>query len=123
MANIWVQTLNGSLIRADTVAGMTVAQVSGEGWTVIAQRGRGREVLLSGLGRGTKARKGAERLCREFPLALAAAKGSKQGVTLTIVKTGYPKGGAQWSTLAAAGPVRAVPFTPPDEPGQRRGTA
>lgn len=118
MGNVWVKTLDGQVIRAERIVRLTFGKVEGRGWAVIAQPGRGRPVLLAALGRGPRAKHGAERLCNEWPQATAAAG---KDVTITFVKAGYGKGEGQWSTLPApATPVRPVPVVPPGELQQRR---
>jgi hypothetical protein len=106
MANIWVKALDGRVIRHDRVVSLTAGKVPGRGWAVIAQMpGREPPVVLAALGRGPRARDGAERLCNELPTAIAAAGKDGQGRTVAFVKNGYPKGDGQWSTLAATAPV------------------
>jgi hypothetical protein len=119
MANVWVKTLDGQVIRFERITRLTFDKVGGKGWAVVAELGRGRPVLLAALGRGPRAKDGAERLCNELPLAVASAG---KGVTVTFTKAGYPKGEGQWSTLAApAGAIPKIPVVAPDEIGQRRG--
>ena len=117
-ANVWVKALDGRVIRVERVTGVTFGKVEGWGWAVVANVTRERPPCLAALGRGTRAKHGAERLCNEWPQALEAAG---KGVTITFVKAGYPKGGGQWSTLAAlAGTAAPAPIAPPGEARQRR---
>lgn len=121
MANLWVKTLDGRVIRHDRVIALTAGKVQGKGWTVIAQMpGREPPVMLAALGRGTRARDGAERLCNELPMAFDAARKDGQERTVTFVKNGYPKGDGQWSTLAATAPARRIPIVPPTDLRGRR---
>lgn len=118
MANVWVKALDGQVIRSERIAALTAARVPRQGWTVIAELGRGHPVQLAALGLGGRARAGAYRLCNELPQAITAAG---NGVTVTFVSAGYPKGGGQWSTLAAPlASVRKIPVTPPGEVRQQR---
>jgi hypothetical protein len=115
--NVWVKALDGRLIRVERITGLDIANIKGWGWTVIAELGRGRPAELAALGRGHRAKYGAERLCNEWPQATAAAG---KDATITFVKDGYPKGAGQWSTLATpATPVRTIPAAPPGEARRR----
>lgn len=99
MANVWVKTLDGHSVRHDRIVELAARNVPGRGWTVMGRLpGKEPPVMLAALGRGTRAKHGAERLCNEWPQAVAAAG---KGVTVTFVKSGYPKGEGRWSTLAA----------------------
>jgi hypothetical protein len=114
MANIWVKTLRGELVRHDRITALKVDRVKGYGWVVMGQVGRGGAKLFAGLGRGGKAGRGAERLCTELPQAIEAARQAKRGATIVFVKRGYAKGDGQWSTLEApSGPGRKIPVVPP----------
>lgn len=121
MANVWVKALDGQVIRSERITALTAARVPRQGWSVIAELGRGRPVQLAALGLGGRARAGAYRLCNELPQAITVAG---KGVTVVFVRAGYPKGEGQWSTLAAPlAAVRKIPVAPPGEARQQhRGT-
>jgi|HubBroStandDraft_2_1064218.scaffolds.fasta_scaffold35269_2 hypothetical protein len=121
MANLWVKTLDGRVIRHDRIVEVGVQKVPGKGWAVIAQMpGREPEVVLAALGRGGRAKDGAARLCNELPQAFDAARKDGQERTVTFVKDGYAKGDGQWSALAAIAPGRPIPVIPRAEPRRRR---
>lgn len=109
MANIWVRTLAGELIRHDRIIGLSVHDMQEGGWTVFCDPGGAELVPLAALGRGWKAQDGAERLILELPHAIETARRDRQGITIEFIKTGYPKGGGQWSNLI-----------PPEESGPER---
>lgn len=118
MANVWVKTLDGQVIRAERITRLAIVKVPRKGWTVIAELGRGAPAELAALGRGGAAKTGAHRLCNELPQAVAAAG---RGVTVSFVSDGYPKGAGQWSTLSApAAAVRQIPVVPPGEHPRRQ---
>lgn len=48
MANVWVKALDGQVIRSERIAALTAARVPRQGWTVIAELGRGHPVHLAG---------------------------------------------------------------------------
>jgi hypothetical protein len=100
MANVWVKALDGRLIRVERVTGITSGKADRRGWAVVAKVTGEHTACLAALGRGTRAKHGAERLCNEWPQALEAAG---KGVTITFVKAGYPKGDGQWSSLEMPG--------------------
>lgn len=98
MANVWVKTLDGHVIRHDRIVSLTAGKAPGRGWVVVGHTpGREASVFLAALGRGTRAKHGAERLCNEWPQAVNAAG---KGTTITFAKNGYSRGEGQWSTLA-----------------------
>lgn len=118
MANVWVKTLDGQVVRYERITRLIAAKVPRKGWTVIAELGRGEPIELAALGRGGKPKDAARRLCNELPQAAAAAG---KGVTIAFVKTGYLRWEGQWSTLATpAANVRPIPVAPPDETQRRR---
>jgi hypothetical protein len=98
MANVWVKALDGRVIRVERVNGLRLDKIDRRGWAVTANLGRDEPAVLAALGRGPRAKQGAERLCNEWPQAVNAAG---KGVTITFVKNGYPKGEGQWSTLGS----------------------
>jgi hypothetical protein len=117
MANVWVKTLDGQVIRSERITLLTAVKVPRQGWTVIAELGRGRPADLAALGYGGRAKAGALRLCNELPQAISAAG---KGVTVTFVRAGYPRGEGQWSTLAAPpAAVRQIPVVPPGQARRR----
>jgi hypothetical protein len=110
--NVWVRALDGRLIRVERVTELGIGDFDGWGWTVFAELGRGEPAPLADVGRGPRAKRGAQRLCNEWPQATEAAV---KGETIRFMKDGYPKGEGRWSTLAD-------PPAPPVEtrPRQRR---
>lgn len=121
MVNVWVQADTGESFRADLINSLAAMKVDRKGWCAVWRRPRAGNVVLAKLGRGGRARDGAERACYELPLAIAAGKKQREGCTITFVKAGYPKGGGKWSTLAAPpADVRPIPVVPPGETRQQQ---
>ena len=119
--SVWVKTLAGHIVRSDRISTVVVERLPRKGWAVIGVMGRGEHAGLAAFGRGAKAKDGAQRLCNEWPQAVAAARKDAEGRAITFVKNGYPKGEGQWSSLAAAvAPVQKIPAVQPDESRQRR---
>lgn len=74
MVNVWVQSANGQSARADQISSLAVRKIDRKGWCVVWQRPRSGDVILAALGRGGKARDGAERACHELADAAVPAR-------------------------------------------------
>jgi hypothetical protein len=115
-ANVWIRTLYSSdLLRADQITGVHVRLVPGRGlgWTVKVSTLHGAVVDLARLGRGGRARTGAEHLRSHLPgVIAAAAQAPASGATVTFTR-GRRKGLGEWSVTYESGPADSGPVVDP----------
>jgi hypothetical protein len=114
-ANVWIRTRSGSLLRADQITGVHLIQIPewGKGWLVVASTVPYGDVELARLGRGGRARTGAQHLRSRLPGTIAAAAQAPASAATVTFTRGRRKGMGDWSVTYESGPADSGPVVDP----------